>query len=59
MDQGQGFKTFLPDPDIERIVNELDPPIGFGTFLIRQLADEVEVGKTPDGASVVRMTIKL
>ena len=59
MDQGQGFKTFLPDPDIERIVNELDPPIGFGTFLIRQLADEVEIGKTPDGASVVRMTIKL
>ena len=59
MDQGQGFKTFLPDPDIERIVNELDPPIGFGTFLIRKLADEVKVGKTPDGASVVRMTIKL
>jgi serine/threonine-protein kinase RsbW len=59
MDQGQGFKTFLPDPDIERIVNELDPPIGFGTFLIRQLADQVDVGKTADGANVVRMTIKL
>ena len=59
MDQGQGFKAFLPDPDIERIINELDPPIGFGTFLIRKLADEVKVGKTPDGASVVRMTIKL
>jgi len=59
MDQGEGFKAFLPDPDIERIVNELDPPIGFGTFLIRKLADEVKVGKTPDGASVVRMTIKL
>ena len=58
-DQGQGFKSFLPDPDIERIVNELDPPIGFGTFLIRQLADKVEVDKTPDGANVVRMTIKL
>jgi len=59
MDQGEGFKAFLPDPDIERIVNELDPPIGFGTFLIRKLADEVKVGKTPDGTSVVRMTIKL
>jgi serine/threonine-protein kinase RsbW len=59
MDQGEGFKAFLPDPDIERIVNELDPPIGFGTFLIRQLADQVEVDKTPDGANVVRMTIKL
>ena len=59
MDQGKGFKTFLPDPDIERIVNELDPPIGFGTFLIRQLADQIDVGKTADGANVVRMTIKL
>ena len=59
MDQGEGFKSFLPDPDIERIVHELDPPIGFGTFLIRQLADHVEVDKTADGANVVRMTIKL
>ena len=59
MDQGKGFKTFLPDPDIERIVNELDPPIGFGTFLIRQLADQIDVDKTADGANVVRMTIKL
>jgi len=59
MDQGEGFKAFLPDPDIERIVNELDPPIGFGTFLIRQLADQVDVDKTPDGANVVRMTMKL
>ena len=59
IDQGEGFKAFLPDPNIERIVNELDPPIGFGTFLIRQLADQVDVDKTPDGANVVRMTISL
>jgi serine/threonine-protein kinase RsbW len=58
-DQGKGFKEFLPDPDIERIVNELDPPIGFGTFLIRELADQVEIDKTADGSNVVRMTIKL
>nr|NIV99489.1 ATP-binding protein [Candidatus Saccharibacteria bacterium] len=30
-DEGEGFEEFLPDPDIERIVNELDPPVGFGT----------------------------
>lgn len=59
MDQGEGFKGFLPDPDIERIVNEQDPPVGFGTFLIRQLADQVEIDKTADGANFVRMTIKL
>ena len=59
MDQGEGFSTFLPDPDIDRIVNEQDPPIGFGTFLIRQLADQVEIDKTADGVSMVRMTINL
>jgi len=59
MDQGKGFKGFLPDPNIERIVNEQDPPVGFGTFLIRQLADQVEIDKTADGANFVRMTIKL
>jgi serine/threonine-protein kinase RsbW len=59
MDQGEGFTSFLPDPDIDRIVNEQDPPIGFGTFLIRQLADQVKIDKTADGANVVRMTIKL
>jgi anti-sigma regulatory factor (Ser/Thr protein kinase) len=58
-DQGEGIKEMLPDPDIERIVNNLDPPIGFGTFLIRELADHVEFEKAADGASVVKMTIKL
>ena len=59
MDQGEGFKGFLPDPNIERIVNEEDPAVGFGTFLIRQLADQVDIDKTADGANIVRMTIKL
>ena len=58
-DEGEGIKEVLPDPDIERIVNNLDPPIGFGTFLIRELADEVEFDKTADGVSVVKMAIKL
>ena len=59
MDQGEGFDGFLPDPNIERIVNEEEPPVGFGTFLIRQLADQVEIDKTADGANFIRMTIKL
>lgn len=41
-DQGDGIAEVLPKPDIERIMNNLDPPIGFGVFLIRELADEVE-----------------
>ena len=59
MDEGDGVKELTPAPDIERIVNELDPPIGFGTFLIRELADQVEFDKTTDGVSVVKMAIKL
>jgi serine/threonine-protein kinase RsbW len=58
-DEGEGFEKFLPDPDIERIVNELDPPVGFGTFLIRELADQVEFEKTADGANVIKMAVKL
>ncbi len=58
-DEGEGIKEILPDPDIDRIINNLDPPIGFGTFLIRELADEVEFDKTADGVSVVKMAIKL
>ena len=34
MDEGDGIKEVLPKPNIERIINELDPPIGFGVFLI-------------------------
>ena len=59
MDEGDGVKALLPKPDIDRIVNNLDPPIGFGTFLIRELADQVEFDKTADGVSVVKMAIKL
>ena len=57
-DEGEGVKEILPDPDIDRIINNLDPPIGFGTFLIRELADQVEFDKTADGASIVKMAIK-
>jgi serine/threonine-protein kinase RsbW len=58
-DEGEGVKDLTPAPDIDRIVNELDPPVGFGTFLIKELADEVEFGKTADGVGIVKMAIKL
>jgi serine/threonine-protein kinase RsbW len=41
-DQGDGIAEVLPKPDIERIMNNQDPPVGFGVFLIQELADEVE-----------------
>ena len=36
-DEGKGIRVFPPKPNIERIIDELDPPIGFGIFLIKQL----------------------
>jgi anti-sigma regulatory factor (Ser/Thr protein kinase) len=58
MDEGDGIKQFPPTPDIERIIEKLDPPVGFGLFLIKQLADQVEFNKI-DGGHVVNMAIKM
>jgi anti-sigma regulatory factor (Ser/Thr protein kinase) len=58
MDEGDGIKKFPPTPDIERIIEKLDPPVGFGLFLIKQLADQVEFNKI-DGGHVVNMAIKM
>jgi len=57
-DQGEGIKEALPQPDIERIVNELDPPVGFGIYLIRKLADEVEFNAHTDNGHCLKMVIK-
>jgi serine/threonine-protein kinase RsbW len=57
-DQGEGIKEVLPQPDIERIVREIDPPVGFGIYLIRQLADEVEFNTDVARGHCLRMVIK-
>ena len=58
IDEGEGIKQFPPTPDIERIIDELEPPVGFGLFLIKKLADQVEFN-TIDGRHVVNMAIKM
>jgi len=58
-DRGGGIKDLPPKPDIGRIIEKLDPPTGFGTFLIKQLADEVEFNEMIDGGHMVKMTIRL
>ena len=57
-DEGNGIKESLPKPDIDRIINELDPPIGFGVFLIEELADEVEFNLDTDKGHCLRMVVK-
>lgn len=57
-DAGGGITRPVPDPDIDRIVNNLDPATGFGLFLIRRLADRVEFARTASGGHVVKMAVK-
>ena len=57
-DSGGGIKDLPPKPDIGRIIEKLDPPTGFGTFLIKQLADEVEFNEMTDGGHMVKMVIR-
>ena len=59
MDEGDGIKHFPPKPDIEKIIAELESPVGFGLFLINQLADQVEFNEVSDGGHVVKMAIKM
>ena len=58
-DHGGGIKELPPKPDIDRIIEKLDPPSGFGTFLIKQLTDEVEFNEMTDGGHMVKMAIRL
>jgi len=58
-DEGNGLKAEPKDPDIERIIENLDPPVGFGVFLMRRLMDEVEFNKTSNHRHEVRMRMKL
>ncbi len=58
-DEGAGIKTFPPKPNIERMIKQLDPPIGLGLFLIKQLADNVEFNLQPNKGHVVNMSINL
>jgi serine/threonine-protein kinase RsbW len=59
MDEGNGIKVHPPKPDIEKIIEDLQSPVGFGLFLIKQLADKVEFNESSDGGHVVKMAIKM
>ena len=58
-DEGDGITNFPPKPDIEKIIEDLESPVGFGLFLIKQLADQVEFNKEANGGHVVKMAIKM
>jgi serine/threonine-protein kinase RsbW len=57
-DDGEGIKKIYPKPDIDRIIGNLDPPIGFGIFLIKQLVDDVDFNIKTEKGNGLRMAIK-
>lgn len=60
IDKGQGIPDPLPnDPDIDRIVADLDPPTGFGLFLIKRLVDQVEFNANTTRGHGVRMVFNV
>jgi len=59
LDEGKGIKKFPPNPDIEKIIEEDKLITGFGLFLIKELADQVEFNKMADEGHMVKMTINM
>jgi anti-sigma regulatory factor (Ser/Thr protein kinase) len=59
IDEGDGIKELPPHPNTERIIEELDPPTGYGVFLINQLADKVEYNQMTDEGHAVKMAINM
>lgn len=59
LDEGEGIKQIPKDPDIVRIMDNLDPPMGFGVFLMKKLMDELEFKKSSDHRNEVRMAMRL
>ena len=57
-DDGEGIKKIYPKPDIDRIIDNLDPAVGFGIFLIKQLVDDVDFNIRTEKGSGLRMAIK-
>ncbi len=58
-DEGPGFENTIGDPNIERIMSGEAEPVGFGLFLIRNLADDVVYKLLPQGGHRVEMRISL
>jgi anti-sigma regulatory factor (Ser/Thr protein kinase) len=58
-DGGNGIPRLPKDKTVMQSIEKLEPPKGLGTYLIKQLVDEVDFnGMTKDG-HVVKMVIKL
>ena len=58
-DEGDGLKEAPKDPDIDKILDSLDLPVGFGVFLMKRLMDEFEYRKSGGQLNEIRMSMRL
>jgi serine/threonine-protein kinase RsbW len=58
VDQGIGVTKVVEEPSIEKMIETQKPGRGFGIFMIKQLADDVEFINMGDRGHVVRMVFK-
>ena len=59
MDEGEGLQEAVADPDIERVIEDNAPAVGFGLFLMRKLADRIEFDRINGGGHRVRMAVRM
>ena len=58
-DEGSGITKLPQEPDIERIIENVESRKGIGIYLIKQLVDQVEFNELTKKGHVVKMTMKL
>ena len=58
-DNGNGIPSLPKDRAVMQSIEKLEPPKGLGTYLIKQLVDEVEFNNMTKDGHAVKMVIKL
>ena len=59
MDEGTGVEKIPAEPDILKKIEKLETPRGLGIFLIKQLADQVDLNQMTKNGHVIRMVIRM
>ena len=59
MDEGDGIGELPEEPEIERKLENLEPPRGLGIYLIKHLVDQVEFNAASTEGHTVTMVIRL
>ena len=59
IDEGTGVQKIPAEPDIRKKIEKLETPRGLGIFLIKELADKVDINQMTMDGHVVRMVIRM